>query len=328
MAAADLLAPLNLPEGLALDHLSQALRPRHSDAAAYVADRLAVFVGERACAAGPGEVHGLWEAQPRSLEFVYRYTCPADEGPHRLQYQLFFDLDPLHSGFLQLLQQGVGVGGDVFRDNHREHFVMMVASPWRQVRRFWLLGVEHIFTGYDHLAFLAGLLLLAALIRGPQGWQAAPLRQAVLATAQLVTAFTVAHSITLAFAALRPHAFSTAWVEPAIALSVALVGAENLLPRAPRRRWVMALLFGLVHGFGFASVLQEIGLPRQGLLRSLLAFNVGVESGQLLVVGIAMPALVWIARTHPRLYTWVFLRAAAVFLILAGLVWMIERIAG
>ena len=177
---------------------------------------------------------------------------------------------------------------------------------WRTALLYLRLGVAHILTGYDHLSFLLALLLAAGLrtrtaLRSDVVAQAATPRQALRSTVAIVSAFTVAHSLTLFTQVLHPGWLSTRWVEPAIALSVAYVGFENLVPRAPRAlygRWLLVFGFGLVHGLGFASVLREIGLPRRGLVLSLLCFNLGVELGQLLVVGLVLPMVV--ASRPPR----------------------------
>ena len=142
---------------------------------------------------------------------------------------------------------------------------------------FFPLGIEHILGGYDHLLFL-----LALMLRGGGVWS----------LLKIITAFTVAHSITLALAALDVIVLPGAVVESVIALSIAYVALENLLPRyAASRRWAVSFLFGLAHGFGFSSVLREIGLPKENLLLSLLNFNLGVEVGQLTIVLLALPIL-------------------------------------
>ena len=147
---------------------------------------------------------------------------------------------------------------------------------------FFPLGIEHIATGYDHLLFLLVLILcggnLSSLIK-------------------IITAFTLAHSITLGVAALGLVSLPSALVESVIALSIAYVAFENLFPRfALSRRWTVSFAFGLVHGFGFSSVLQEAGLPKDNLVWALLNFNLGVEAGQLVAVLIAVPALLWLKR--------------------------------
>ena len=148
------------------------------------------------------------------------------------------------------------------------------------------LGFVHILEGWDHLLFLLALAL-------PGGRLGAFVR--------IVTSFTIAHSLTLAVAALGLINVPAAPVEALIALSIAWVAAENLVRVRPmERRWMVAFAFGLVHGFGFSTVLRDIGLPRDALLSSLIWFNLGIESGQLLVLLLLVPALTWLNRARPE----------------------------
>ncbi len=142
------------------------------------------------------------------------------------------------------------------------------------------LGIEHILTGADHLVFLLGLILVGGSLRSLVG---------------VVSAFTLAHSITLALAAFSIFAPSPRLVEPAIALSIAYVGIENLFVTDASKRWRITFPFGLIHGFGFAGALREIALPRAQVPIALVSFNLGVELGQLAVLSIALP-LVLVAR--------------------------------
>ena len=148
-------------------------------------------------------------------------------------------------------------------------------------KRFLKLGIEHIWTGYDHLLFLLGLLIAADSLR---------------TMLFVVTGFTVAHSITLSLAALGLVHVSPAIVEPAIAATIAFVGIENFWHPPARRRVVVTFCLGLVHGFGFAGMLQELGLPRDALATALLCFNGGVELGQAAVVAVALPILLQLRR--------------------------------
>jgi hydrogenase/urease accessory protein HupE len=173
---------------------------------------------------------------------------------------------------------------------------------------FFPLGIEHILTGYDHLVFL-----LALILRGGNIWS----------LLKIITAFTVAHSITLALAALNIIVLPERLIEATIALSIAYVAAENLfLKHAVSHRWAVSFLFGLVHGFGFSNVLRELGLPKEGLAWSLLNFNLGVETGQAIAVLITVPALFWLRR-----FRWepkVVIAVSAVVLI-AGLGLFVDR---
>jgi len=183
------------------------------------------------------------------------------------------------------------------------------AARLRTARQFTLLGVEHIFTGYDHILFLLGLLL------GGRGFKN---------LVAIVTSFTVAHSLTLALATLELVQPPSRAVESAIALSVAYVGAENLLLKEVRHRWRIAFAFGLVHGFGFASVLREMELPRAGLALSLFTFNLGVEIGQVAIVALLWPLLVSLERAPQRgLVT----RLLSSLIFGFGLYWLAQRLA-
>ena len=329
IAAADLMAPLGLSETLSPEAIrTEVWRHRHR-VQAYVGAKLMLFAGPVGCVQTPDGFATDAGGEPGSLLLRFVYRCPVSSESYRARYDLFFDLDALHSGFVNVSLAGAPAVSDVFRNGNRELSLLLSPALGDSLRRFWLLGVEHIFTGYDHLAFLAALLLLATVgTRASRDHPLAPAtaRAAFVTTAQIVTAFTISHSLTLVAAALRPNLVPTDFVEPAIALSVAAVGAENLLPRMPRRRWVVAFVFGLIHGLGFASVLSEIGLPSQGLLATLLAFNVGVECGQLCVVVLVLPLLLMAAKRFPRLYHRVFLLGGSAALVVAGLVWFAQRL--
>jgi hypothetical protein len=151
------------------------------------------------------------------------------------------------------------------------------------VGSFFFLGVEHIITGYDHLLFLLVLILCGGNL---------------IQILKIITAFTLAHSLTLAAAALNIITLPSVLVEAVIALSIAYVAFENLYPRyAISKRWTISFVFGLMHGFGFSSVLREIGLPQDNLIWSLLNFNLGVEAGQLAAVVLVLPVLFWLRKT-------------------------------
>jgi len=179
---------------------------------------------------------------------------------------------------------------------------------FEEFRQYLRLGIEHIFLGYDHIAFLLALLFVrrfGALVK-------------------VITAFSVAHTLTLALAALGAVALPSRLVESAIAVSIIYVAAENLWRKAGDggHRWKIAFGFGLVHGFGFAAVLRQLGLPADGLVRSLLGFNLGVELGQLAIAAVCWPVLAWVARRPwaPRV------RVGVSCLLLAfGVAWFAER---
>jgi len=183
------------------------------------------------------------------------------------------------------------------------------ASPfWR----FLELGVEHIWTGYDHLLFLFALLVVCRTFRS---------------IAAIITCFTLAHSLTLALATFDLVTLPSRWVEAAIAASIVFVGLENLWQRGvePRSRWALTFCFGLVHGFGFASVLRDLGVGAgtSGILLPLFTFNLGVELGQIAIAAVVLP-VVWRLR---RSETFVRFGVPAISTLVtaAGLYWLLER---
>jgi hydrogenase/urease accessory protein HupE len=159
------------------------------------------------------------------------------------------------------------------------------SSALQVVGRFVQAGIEHIFLGYDHIAFLVAIVLWA---------------QRLWPVIKIVTAFTIAHSITLSLAALQIVVFPSAIVEPAIAATIIFVAVENFFSRNVDGRWQVTFVFGLIHGFGFASALQEIGLPANAAVPALAAFNIGVEIGQVVIVALIFPLLLWSDRIGHR----------------------------
>jgi hypothetical protein len=186
-------------------------------------------------------------------------------------------------------------------------------------------GVLHIWTGFDHVLFLLSLLLPAVLVRDAHAWRAGRcFRDAIVDVAKVVTAFTLAHSITLALAALSSVDLPSRWVESGIALSVVLAAANNLVPIVATGRWVAAFGFGLLHGFGFAGALQDLGLPPGSLALSLAGFNLGVEAGQLAIV-LAFVPLAFALRATPIYRRFIFGGGSVAIAALASL-WLVERL--
>lgn len=187
-------------------------------------------------------------------------------------------------------------------------------------------GIHHIVTGYDHVLFLLCLLLPSVMRRTPAGWEpVGRLAQAVLPVAAIVTAFTVAHSITLALAALKWVSLPPSFIEPAIAVTIVLAALDNLRPVFHGRRVLVTFLFGLIHGFGFAGVLGELNLPTSQFAWALLQFNLGLEFGQLLIV-VVVAGVLYALRERPRYPAWA-IRAGSLAAMLVGVIWFVERTA-
>ena len=251
-------------------------------------------------------------------------NCPAAGGDLTLHYRLLFELDALHRGLLRLSLDGRPQTAVFSPQRAEQVFVAGEASRLAQFGQYLVEGIWHIWIGFDHILFLLSLLLPAVLVHEVGRWRGvARFGEALREVLWVVTAFTVAHSITLSLAALGLVSLPSRLVESAIAASVVLAAANNLKPLVEHRRWMVAFGFGLIHGFGFASVLTELGLPQETLVLSLLGFNLGVETGQLAIVAAFLP-LAYTLRATGFYRRGVFVGGSLITLAIA-LIWLIER---
>ncbi|ALK97472.1 membrane protein [Massilia sp. WF1] len=297
------------------------VRGRHAAIAAYALARLHIARGGVPCSltAGPQLIDSHTDGAYTVLRFSA--ACPG-AGPLALDYRLFADIDPQHKGLLNVsrpdgthtLVLGSDRPGAVLEQGAAGGFASFVRE-----------GIWHIWIGYDHILFLLSLLLPAVLVWHGQRWQAVSgLRPALGDVLRIVTAFTVAHSITLSIAALGIVQLPSRWVESAIALSVLLAALNNLSPVTHGRRWVAAFGFGLVHGFGFANVLADLGLRAGALAVPLVGFNLGVEIGQLAIVAVFLPLAYALRGT--RLYQRGILAGGSGLVMLVAAIWLGERL--
>ena len=308
------------------------LRPRW-DALEQLADAAVVVQADgqpcRSIATGTplldSHVDGAYAVLRRTLQ------CVGTGVPAALaiDYRLFAQSDPTHRGISRINMPGttapltrvlvpgaapvpLATGAGV------------ASTPWARGASFFADGLHHIAIGADHLLFLATLLMVAVWRRQGDGWTPrATAGSAWRETLHLVTAFTVAHSLTLVLAATGVLAPPSRWVETLIAASVCIAALDNLRPFLPGPRWATVAVFGLVHGFGFAGPLQGLGLRGADLALPLLAFNLGVEAGQLLVVALLLPVALRL-RASDFYRRWIVRPGSAVAALLA-LGWTLER---
>ena len=300
------------------------LRTRRADVAAWALPRLVL---ERGGACRLRLDHLQVDEHTDGAYAVLKLSglCPAPAGDVGLNYRLLFDLDSLHRGLLRITVDGTGHTTVLSPTSGTVRFGAGGVSRLKQFQQYGVEGIWHIWIGFDHILFLLSLLLPAVLVQAEKGWRGAErLGQAWREVLWVVTAFTVAHSITLSLAALGLISLPSRLVESAIALSVVLAAANNVWPVVAHRRWVVAFCFGLIHGFGFASVLAELGLPSDALALSLLGFNLGVESGQLVIVAAFLPLA--FALRHTAFYRkGIFVGGSLLTMLVAG-VWLVERV--
>jgi HupE/UreJ protein len=299
---------------LGLEPVERLLDPA---AVAEHADAIVRIIAHRLELAADGRPLNLqWSAPeivPERQSVRLRFRADLERPPGAIALRaLLFPYDPNHQTFVNVYEDDALT--QAILDANRADFEYF--SGTRQgvaavVRRFVPAGAHHILIGPDHLLFLVGLLLLGGTIRQ---------------LAVVVTAFTVAHSITLSLAALNLLSPPARIIEPAIALSIVYVGADNLLMHGGRdvRAWI-AFAFGFIHGFGFANVLREMDLPSRALGWSLFSFNFGVELGQLLVVLLVATAFAALRARSEAAGRWLLVTGSIV-VVAAGAFWFVQRV--
>lgn len=263
------------------------------------------------------------DRQSLRLAFTVTRSRPGHVGLNAY----IFPYDPIHQTFINIYEDTALKLQLILDASHQtaEYYSGSSQGLWAVVKTFVVSGVEHILIGPDHILFLVGLLLLGGTLSR---------------LGLIVTSFTIGHSITLSLAALDLVSPSARFIEPLIALTIVVVGADNLLvlrsrtkntapsasaaPEADIRAW-LAIAFGLIHGFGFAYVLKEFGLPKAALGWSLFAFNLGVEIGQLLIVAVVAGSLAFIRRRSAAASMQIA-TLGSIAVILAGLYWFVQRV--
>ncbi len=303
------------------------LRRREPDVFKYALQHLALTSEGESCAIAPTQL--LVDDHTDGGYAVLQFTAQCAASPKQIEvgYHLLFDIDPSHRGLLRLEVDGNSRSAVLSPTQSTQTFDLANNSRWSTFIEFVNDGMHHIWIGYDHMLFLISLLLPAVLVRKENRWiPVDTLRNALLSVLAVVTAFTVSHSITLTLAALGIVGLPSRLVESGIALSVMLAALNNIWPLVTRKVWLLAFGFGLVHGFGFASVLADLGLPRDALALSLAGFNIGVEIGQLTVVLVFVPFIFLIRKKY--FYRPVFLVGGSSIIALVASVWLLSRMFG
>ena len=292
--------------------LKQEADPNSQDFQDYFVSEMSVKTWDSDCLldsvekASP-EISGNW-----IVHLIYR--CPREVKDLTLTSTLFLDIDDSHTQFVRLAppdDPGKSLREAVLNESNTTFNIPDIhtggsASSDRALS-FFKLGIEHLLTGYDHILFLLTVIIAMSLMD----------------TIKAVTAFTVAHSLTMALAFLNLFSLPSSVVEPLIALTIIYVAIENIFAKNIRKRWLLTGLFGLVHGLGFVGALKAITVSRDELLLSLFSFNIGIESGQLLVIAISIPVLRFLRRRNwDSRFCRGFSQGAAVL----GTVWLAQRV--
>ncbi len=301
------------------------LKAKQAEVDAYVLARLALRAEGKPCRLAP--TGHLVDDHTDGAYAVLRFDASCEAGNYaraEVEYSLFFDLDPSHRGLLRVAHGKDSTTGILSPERPRMQLSAEGRSRLEQFVDYAGEGVWHIWIGFDHILFLVSLLLPSVFVWAGRNWKPAERFGGTFWDVfKVATSFTVAHSITLSLAALSIIQLPSRLVESAIALSVVLAALNNLWPLVHGRRWVVAFGFGLIHGFGFASVLADLGLPQNALLIALVGFNVGVEVGQLAIIAAFLPLA--FALRQSWLYRRVIFIGGSAAIALVAAIWLAER---
>ena len=293
----------------------------------YLREHLQLSGSEGACTLQFGAVQVNERVDGNYLWQPFTAICPAALRRLSIDYRVLDEEDPSHRGLLTLIAQGIGQTAVLGGAHSLQSFDLRHPSLGSAFVEYLQAGIWHIWSGIDHLLFLLSLLLPAVLLRRGRRWQAVPqAAPALLNILKVVTAFTLAHSITLSLAAFDVIHLPTRLTESAIAASIIVGALNNVFPVVTEARWRIAFAFGLLHGFGFAAVLSEMGLPQGARLISLVSFNLGVEVGLLAVVAAVMPLAYLLRGT--RLYQGTLMRWGSTTIAGLAFVWLVQRATG
>ena len=300
----------------------QEIESRRADIGSFALEHLSVARGGEACEPRFTNLLLTAHAQEPHLSLEFRASC-GKQGALSLAGDLFFDTNTTQRTLISVTTPA-GQFTSILSPGSPCWTEPPAPSVLATFATFVGQGLWHVWIGYDHLAFLLLLLLPGVLRAVGAGWQAVPtFRETVRDLLRIITAFTLAHSLTLALAATDTVSIPVRPVEVAIAASIVIAGLLNLFPGAARARLALAFGFGLVHGFGFANALAELGARGSRLVPALAGFNIGVELAQLSLVLLVLPFL-FRARNSP-FYAWRFMPAASLGAAMAGAAWLVAR---
>ena len=300
------------------------LRASGPQLALYVRQHLALSAQGQACQISfePLQINDRVDGSYAWLPYSAR--CPVVISKLDIRYTLMEGIDPSHRGLLSLTAGPVVQTGVLGGAQALSTFAVDTPSRWNTFVEYLQAGVWHIWSGIDHLLFLLSLLLPAVLLRRGGHWEpVAQARPALISILKVVTAFTLAHSITLTRAALDIVRLPSRLTESVIAASIIVAALNNIFPIVTESRARIAFAFGLLHGFGFASVLSDMGLPQGARVISLLAFNLGIECGQLAVVLTVMPIVY--ALREGTFYRRAIMPWGSAAIASLALIWFVQR---
>ncbi len=324
IALRDLEYAIGLDENANNEITWQEVLNKQQETNAYAFARLQINNNQNACPITPQKTLIDHHTDGAYVVIKFDASCKEAIDELNLNYTLFADIDPSHRSLLKLDYKNTTKTSIFGPENAKQSFILETPNHLTEFKNYVVEGIWHIWIGYDHVMFLISLLLPAVLVLKANIWQpSTSFKSTFIEVLKVVTAFTVAHSITLTLATLQVISLPSRWVEAAIAASVVIAALNNLFPKILKHRWMAAFAFGLIHGFGFATVLADLGLQNTTLILALVGFNIGVEIGQIGILSVYLPISFALRKTW--FYKTVFLYASSIIIISIASIWFVER---
>ncbi len=308
-----LLWVLNFSDSQSPEEIAKLLTPKKDSIQSNILNNLTFKSVNNKCQKIPGETNLSYFPDGPYFTLFFKIDCGPLPKNILIHYNLYFDKVLDHPAFLSIKDNNTAEQTYVLTEEKPEQIInLKEPSLWQQFNEFIQLGIKHIFLGFDHILFILLLLLPAFLAR--------PIIRKILV---VISSFTVAHSITLTLATLRVLTLPTRFTESTIALSIVVAALMNIFFLTKKDHWGIAFIFGLIHGFGFASVFSGYDLPTNQLIKGLFGFNIGVEIGQLLIVCLVFPIFYYI-KNYPLYRRYIIPCISAISGCIA-FIWLIER---
>ena len=293
----------------------------------FALDHLHISVGNGSpCSLHPIEATSEDKLNGNEPDLVFTGECEETISKLTIDYSPYLVIDPQYGCLAAITSGSNTYSASLSAQKPYLVFDASAVDKWQQFKDYLHEGIWHIWLGYDHILFLTSLLLSAAFVLKKEDHTWKPRKsfpETFLQVLKIVTAFTIAHSVTLSLVIFDVISLPSRFVESSIALSIAIAASNNLRPMLHKRLWLLTFCFGLIHGMGFAGALKELGLPDNAKWLALVGFNLGVEIGQVAIVCAVLPFIYWVR--HVPIYRHVIFRIISGLIIAMALIWFTQR---
>ncbi len=303
------------------------IRAHKKEIEKFVLSHVEISVDKKRCKSSVDKFEVYRRVHQSYIKLFLSLSCKLPKEAISLKYDLFFDVDKDQKAFVKISDKNISTPM-ILSSRKVEVKLNMKKEPlWSSFINFLVEGIWHIWIGFDHILFLLMLLIPSVYIyKDSSFYPREKFKDVLFEILKVVTAFSVAHSITLALSVTKTVTLNTTFVEVAIAVSVLFTALNNLYPIVKHKAWIMAFLFGLIHGFGFANVLHELIVKNSDFISMLLGFNLGVEIGQMAIVAALLPLFYFLRKS--KFYKYIILYGFSFAAAVIAFIWALQRAFG